>query len=65
MIGRGHGAAFLRLLARRLREEGAPLVAIDPDVYNRRARNAYTRAGFEGDTIVGTGQGLIVLMIFA
>jgi aminoglycoside 6'-N-acetyltransferase len=65
MIGRGHGAAFLRLLARRLREEGAPLVAIDPDVCNRRARSAYARAGFEGDTIVETGQGPIVLMIFA
>jgi aminoglycoside 6'-N-acetyltransferase len=64
MIGCGHGAAFVRLLARRLREEGAPLVAIDPDVRNSRARNAYARAGFEGDTIIETGEGPIVLMIF-
>jgi aminoglycoside 6'-N-acetyltransferase len=31
MIGRGHGSAYLRLLARRLLDEGAPVVAIDPD----------------------------------
>src|SRR5262249_32139764 len=37
MIGRGHGAAFLRILALRLIAEGAPLVAIDPDVDNTPA----------------------------
>ena len=30
MIGRGHGQAYLRLLAERLCAEGAPLIAIDP-----------------------------------
>ena len=30
LIGRGHGQAYLRLLAERLRADGAPLVAIDP-----------------------------------
>jgi aminoglycoside 6'-N-acetyltransferase len=65
MIGRGHGAAFLRLLATRLMEEGAPLVAIDPDVDNVRARRAYENAGFSGDTVVDTGEGPAVLMIFS
>jgi aminoglycoside 6'-N-acetyltransferase len=65
MIGRGHGAAFLRLLALQLMAEGAPLVAIDPDVANMRARRAYAKAGFSGDTIVETGEGPAVLMIFS
>lgn len=64
MIGRGHGSAFLRLLAEQLKAEGAPVVAIDPDVDNLRARRAYERAGFRGDTIVETGEGPAVLMIF-
>jgi aminoglycoside 6'-N-acetyltransferase len=64
MIGRGHGARYLRLLAERLCAEGAPLVAIDPDVDNRRARRAYEKAGFRGETPVQTGAGPAVLMIF-
>ena len=47
MISQGHGSAFLRLLAERLTAEGAPVVAIDPDVENLRARRAYEKAGFE------------------
>ena len=46
MIGRGHGAAYLRLIAERLCAEGAPLVTIDPIVDNLRARRAYAKAGF-------------------
>ena len=64
MIGRGHGSAYLRLLAARLRGEGAPVVAIDPAADNIRARRAYEKAGFVGDRIVETGAGLAVLMIF-
>jgi len=64
MIGRGHGAAFLRLLALRLMAEGAPLVAIDPSPDNLRARRCYTRAGFRGDRIVATPEGPAVLMTF-
>jgi aminoglycoside 6'-N-acetyltransferase len=64
MIGRGHGAAYLKLLAERLRAEGAPVVAIDPDCDNLRARRAYAKAGFRGDTVVETGSGLAILMIF-
>ncbi len=65
MIGGGHGGAFLRRLASRLRAEGTPVVAIDPDEDNTRARRAYARAGFVGDDIVETGEGPAVLMLFA
>jgi aminoglycoside 6'-N-acetyltransferase len=64
MIGRGHGAAFLRLLALALIKEGAPLVAIDPDVRNSRARRAYARAGFVEQNIFAANDGAIALMIF-
>ena len=64
MIGRGHGSAYLRLLAARLRAEGAPVVAIDPAADNMRARRAYEKAGFVGDGIVETSAGPAVLMIF-
>jgi aminoglycoside 6'-N-acetyltransferase len=64
MIGRGHGPAFLRLVAERLKTEGAPVVVIDPDVDNVRARRAYEKAGFRGDAIVETGEGPAILMTF-
>jgi aminoglycoside 6'-N-acetyltransferase len=64
MIGRGHGAAFLRLLAERLQADGAPVVAVDPHVDNLRARRAYRRAGFRGDALVETGDGPAILMTF-
>jgi aminoglycoside 6'-N-acetyltransferase len=64
MIGRGHGAIYLRLLAERLRAEGAPVVAIDPDQDNLRARRAYEKAGFRAGTVVETGEGMAILMIF-
>lgn len=65
MIGCGHGSAFLRVLALRLRAEGAPVVAIDPDADNARARRANEKAGFLGDTVVETAAGAAILMIFA
>lgn len=64
MIGVGHGSAFLRLRAERLRADGAPVVAVDPDPENRRARRAYQRAGFVGDDTVETDEGPAVLMTF-
>ena len=64
LLGRGHGAAFLRALALRLLADGAPLVAIDPDPLNLRARRAYARAGFAEAGIVETGDGPAVLMLF-
>jgi aminoglycoside 6'-N-acetyltransferase len=62
MIGRGHGQAYLRLLAERLCAEGAPLVAIDPAEENLRARRAYEKAGFRVEGLVATEAGPAVLM---
>jgi aminoglycoside 6'-N-acetyltransferase len=64
MIGRGHGAAFLRERAAQLIAAGAPVVAIDPDAANLRARAAYAKAGFIGDTILATAGGPVVVMVF-
>lgn len=64
MIGRGHGQAYLRLLAERLCAEGAPLVAIDPAEENLRARRAYKKAGFRLQTMVVTETGPAALMVF-
>jgi aminoglycoside 6'-N-acetyltransferase len=57
MIGRGHGSRYLRMLAERLLAEGAPLIAIDPDTENMRARRAYAKAGFRMDACVETASG--------
>jgi aminoglycoside 6'-N-acetyltransferase len=64
MLGRGHGSAFLGLLASSFIREGAPLVAIDPDAGNLRARRAFARAGFAEDAIVEAKQGMVMLMVF-
>jgi aminoglycoside 6'-N-acetyltransferase len=64
MIGRGHGQAYLRLLAERLCIEGAPLVAIDPAIDNVRARRAYEKAGFGAEATVATESGPAVLMLY-
>ena len=64
MIGRGHGSAFLKMLAARLRTDGAPVVAIDPAIANGRARRAYEKAGFRVEALVETEDGPAVLMIF-
>jgi aminoglycoside 6'-N-acetyltransferase len=65
MLGRGHGSGFLRELAQRLLAEGAPVVAIDPDAENLRARRAYARAGFVGEEVVQAPDGPVVVMLFA
>ena len=64
MIGRGHGQAYLRLLAERLCAEGAPLVAIDPAEDNVRARRAYEKAGFRLAGPAATEAGRAVLMLY-
>jgi aminoglycoside 6'-N-acetyltransferase len=64
MIGRGHGATYLSLLARRLCAERAPLAAIDPAVDNFRARRAYEKSGFRGQTRGATEAGPAVLMLY-
>lgn len=64
MVGRGHGQAYLRLLAERLCAAGAPLVAIDPAEGNLRARRAYENAGFRVEARVVTEAGPAVLMLY-
>lgn len=64
MIGAGHGSAFLRLLAEQLHAEGAPVVAVDPDPGNLRARRAYENADFRGSVEVDTEWGPAILMTF-
>jgi aminoglycoside 6'-N-acetyltransferase len=64
MIGRGHGAAFLRERATELIAAGAPLVAIDPDAANLRARRAYAKAGFVETLLIATPAGPVVVMVF-
>jgi aminoglycoside 6'-N-acetyltransferase len=64
MVGRGHGQAYLRLLAERLCAEGAPLVAIDPAEGNLRAQHAYEKAGFRVEARVMTEAGPAVLMLY-
>jgi aminoglycoside 6'-N-acetyltransferase len=64
MVGCGHGRAFLRAIAEKLRGEGAPVVAIDPARDNHRARRAYGHAGFVEQKMVGTGEHCAVVMIF-
>lgn len=46
MLGRGHGSAFVRAHVERLFAAGAPVVGTDPHPDNRRAIDAYSRAGF-------------------
>jgi aminoglycoside 6'-N-acetyltransferase len=64
MIGRGHGAGYLSLLAQRLCADGAPLVAIDPAIDNLRARRAYEKAGFRNVREFANEAGMAVLMIY-
>jgi aminoglycoside 6'-N-acetyltransferase len=64
MIGRGHGSAFLGLLAQRFCAEGAPLVVVDPAEDNLRARRAYEKAGFHTEATVATETGPAVLMLY-
>ena len=64
MLGRGHGSAYLRRLALRLRAEGAPVVAIDPALDNLRARRAYEKAGFHGGSVVESSAGRAIVMTF-
>ena len=64
MISKGHGSAFLKVLAEQLRADGAPVVAIDPDASNLRARRAYEKAGLRTESIVLVEGKPVALMIF-
>ena len=63
MLGRGHGAAFVRAFADQLLAKGAPRVVTDPDPANARAIHAYEKAGFRRDRLVETPDGTALLMI--
>jgi aminoglycoside 6'-N-acetyltransferase len=65
MIGQGHGAGFLRLLAEKLLDDGAPLIVIDPALENSRARRAYRKAGFRDLREAETDGGPVILMAFS
>ena len=65
MLGCGHGSTFLHVIGEKLLAEGAPIVAIDPDCDNHRARRAYTRAGFVEESIVETADGPVVVMLLS
>jgi|HubBroStandDraft_6_1064221.scaffolds.fasta_scaffold866137_1 aminoglycoside 6'-N-acetyltransferase len=65
MVGCGHGSEFLQVFGEKLLAEGAPIVAIDPDCDNHRARRAYTRAGFVEESIVETVNGPVVVMLLS
>jgi len=62
MIGLGHGPAFIRTFCRKLFEEGAVRVVVDPDTANRNAVRAYEKAGFKRGEIRNTEYGTVVLM---
>ncbi len=64
MLACGHGSAFLRLFAIMLINEGARVVAVDPDVQNLRARRAYARAGFSEEATIHAEGRTIALMVF-
>jgi aminoglycoside 6'-N-acetyltransferase len=64
MLGIGHGASYVRALAAQLQAAGAPAVVVDPHRDNARARRAYARAGFRGETVVETAAGPAVVMIY-
>lgn len=63
MIGRGHGANFIRRFADGLLQGGAPRVVTDPDPDNSRAIGAYEKAGFVKQRMVETPDGPALLMV--
>jgi aminoglycoside 6'-N-acetyltransferase len=63
MIGRGHGAGFIRQFTDLLLSAGVPRVVTDPDPDNSRAVRACAKAGFQSDRIVDTPDGPALLMV--
>jgi aminoglycoside 6'-N-acetyltransferase len=63
MLGKGHGAGFVRAFVDRLLVAQAPRVITDPDPANRRAVRAYEKAGFRRVRLVDTLDGRALLML--
>jgi len=63
MICRGHGSAFIRTFVDDRLGNGAPRIVTDPDPNNQRAIRAYEKAGFAGDRLVDTPDGIALLMV--
>jgi aminoglycoside 6'-N-acetyltransferase len=63
MIGRGHGANFIRQFVDSLLQGAAPRVVTDPDPDNSRAVRAYEKAGFVKERMVETPDGAALLMV--
>jgi aminoglycoside 6'-N-acetyltransferase len=63
MIGRGHGAGFIRQFVDGLLGSGIPRVVTDPDPENGRAVRAYAKAGFQSERLVDTPDGQALLMV--
>jgi aminoglycoside 6'-N-acetyltransferase len=63
MIGRGHGAGFIRQFVDALLGQGIPRVVTDPDPDNVRAVRAYAKAGFRSERLVDTPDGSALLMV--
>ena len=59
-LGQGHGSGFIRARATQLLDQGAPLIAVDPDPTNTRAIAAYIRAGFKPQRICPDQDGALV-----
>lgn len=64
LIGKGHGAKLLAMLAKQLNAQGVRVLCIDPDPENQRARSAYVNAGFVEHGLIETPEGPAVLMFY-
>jgi aminoglycoside 6'-N-acetyltransferase len=63
MIGRGHGSAFIRQFGDSLLTSGIPRLVTDPDPENVHAVRACAKAGFQGERVIETPDGLALLMV--
>lgn len=62
LLNAGHGSAILAQFVEELFEEGAPRVIIDPHPSNKRAIQAYTKAGFKPLGTRNSEYGEVLLM---
>jgi len=63
LLGCGHGSAFVRAFADQLLAAETPRVVTDPDPANKRAIQAYEKAGFRHERLIETPDGTALLMV--